>query len=145
MFIVVVEHKDFSEMSFLKNIGIMLQSNSRQLFMITCSLIITVFSWLQPGIMGSMVANAAMINQSSTVVAIEGIKDQVEGKVKEDIGTVKRNVGKVTGQAEGKTEQLQGKAQQSLGEAKNKLDNAQDNLEDTSENVLDSVKDFFSN
>ena len=88
-------------------------------------------------------ANAGTILASSNVIDMEGVKDQIEGKVEKDIGTVERNVGKITGQAKGAFKQAKGKAKQDIGTVKNDLDNAANKVEDTSENLIDSVKDFF--
>lgn len=89
-------------------------------------------------------ANAATLTDLHIAATVQGVSDQVEGKVKEDIGTVQRNVGKVTGQAQGALKQAQGKAQKDIGTVKNKLDDAGDKAEDASESFVDTVKDFFN-
>lgn len=88
-------------------------------------------------------AHASTINNVSPVIAIEGVGDQIEGKVEKDIGTVQRKVGEVTGQTEGALKQAKGEVKQGIGTTKNKLDNAQDKVEDKSESFIDSVKEIF--
>ena len=103
----------------------------------------SIFAWANPFLYDNTNANAATIQDLHLAVTVEGISDQVEGKVEKDIGTVQRNVGKVTGQTEGALKQAKGKAKQDIGTVENKLDNAKDQVEDTSENLIDSVKNFF--
>ena len=111
---------------------------------VMAALVLSIFVWLKPFISVQNVANAGVINNLPSIVAIAGVDDKVEGKVQEDIGTVERNVGKITGQSEGALKQAKGKAKQDIGETKNKLDNAADKAEDASESFIDSIKDFFN-
>ena len=131
----------------------LLTSYVNKLLVVAIVLVLSVFVWLRPFTSVHNVANAEVISNLPSVVAIgrslppmaiAGVGDKVEGKVEEDIGTVQRNVGKVTGQAEGALKQAKGKAKQDIGETKNALDNAADKAEDASESFVDSVKDFFN-
>lgn len=122
----------------------LLKSYVNKLLVVTSVLVLSVFVWLNPFTSVNNVAQAEVISNSPSLVAIAGVGDKIEGKVQEDIGTVQRNVGKVTGQAEGALKQAKGKAKQDIGTTKNALDNAADNAEDASESFVDSVKDFFN-
>lgn len=122
----------------------LLKSYLDKLLVVVTILVLAIFVWLKPFISVHNVANAGVIDNLSSIVAIAGVDDKVEGKVQEDIGTVERNVGKITGQSEGALKQVKGKAKQDIGEAKNKLDNAADKAEDASESFIDSIKDFFN-
>lgn len=86
-------------------------------------------------------------NINANAATLDGVTDQVEGKVQKDIGTKRRAVGDLVDnpseEIKGATQQLKGEAKQNLGSAKNKLDDAKDTVEDKSENLIDSVKDFF--
>ena len=78
---------------------------------------------------------------------INGVSNQVEGKVEEGLGSARRATGDLTDnykqEAKGAAQQLKGKSKQGLGSAENKLDDTKDTLEDKSESLIDSVKDFF--
>ncbi len=115
-----------------------------KLAVLAIAIAFTVLTWANLFLNCNINANAATLENLSPIFAIEGIGDQIEGKIEEDIGTVQRNLGKVTGQAEGALKQAQGKAKQDIGTVKNELDNAADNAEDASESFIDSVKDFFN-
>ena len=107
---------------------------SKKILVAFLAIALTFFAW----------ANLIFqVNVNANAATVEGVKDQVEGKVKQDIGTVQRNLGKATGQTEGALKQAKGKVKQDIGTTKNKLDNAGDKVEDTSESLIDSVKDFF--
>lgn len=87
------------------------------------------------------------VNINANAATLEGVGNQIEGKVQKDIGTKRRAVGDMldnpSEEAKGAFTQAKGKAKQEIGTTKNKLDDAQDTLEDKSENLIDSVKDFF--
>lgn len=88
------------------------------------------------------------VNIDANAATIEGVGNQIEGKIQKDIGTKRRAVGDLldnpTEEAKGALTQAKGKAKQDIGTTKNKLDDAQDAVEDTSKNLVDSVKDFFN-
>ncbi len=88
------------------------------------------------------------INIDANAATLDGISDQVEGKVQQDIGTKRRAIGDIfdnpSEEAKGALTQAKGKAKQDIGTTKNKLNDAQDTVEDASEGFVDSVKDFFN-
>jgi len=100
---------------------------------------LVIFAWLNLFFYINIDANAA---------TVDGVSDQLEGKVQKDIGTKRRAVGDLlddpSEQAKGMIDQAKGETKQTMGSAKNKLDNAQDTVADTSDNLVDSVKDFFN-
>ena len=116
----------------------------RKLAIALVAIAIGILAWANLLFNINMDANAATITQLHPAVTLDGVTDQIEGKVEKDIGTVERNVGKTTGQTQGALKQAQGKAKQDIGTTKNKLDDAKDAVEDTSESLIDSVKDFFN-
>ena len=87
------------------------------------------------------------VNINANAATLEGVSNQVEGKVQKDIGTKRRAVGDIiddpSEEIRGAAQQLKGEAKQDLGSAKNKIDDAKDTVENKSENLIDSVKDFF--
>ncbi|MCC0175379.1 CsbD family protein [Waterburya agarophytonicola K14] len=88
------------------------------------------------------------ISINANAATLDGVSDQIEGKVQKDIGTTRRGVGDLlnnpTEEGKGAITQAKGKAKQDIGTTKNKLNDAQDAVEDTSESLVDSVKDFFN-
>lgn len=88
------------------------------------------------------------ININANAATLEGVGNQIEGKVQKDIGTKERAVGDLTDdfslEAKGAMQQAKGEAKQGIGTAKNKLDDAKDTVENKSENLIDSVKDFLN-
>ena len=121
----------------------LLKMSVRKLTIVVSALALVILAWSNLFFQVNINANAATIQDLHLAVTVEGISDQVEGKVEKDIGTVQRNVGKVTGQTEGALKQAKGKAKQDIGTTKNKLDKAKDQVEATSDNLIDSVKNFF--
>ncbi len=100
---------------------------------------LVILAWSNLFFQVSIDANAA---------TMEGISNQLEGKVQKDIGTKRRAVGDLldnpTEEAKGALTQAKGKAKQDIGTTQNKLDDAQDAVKDTSESLIDSVKDLFN-
>lgn len=88
------------------------------------------------------------INIDANAATLEGVGNQLEGKVQKDIGTKRRAVGDITDnyseEAKGALQQAKGKAKQDIGTTQNKIDDAQNAVEDTSESLIDSVKDIFN-
>ena len=113
-----------------------IKSYVRKVAILIVAIAITIFAW----------ANM-YYNLDANAATLDGVSDQIEGKVTKDIGTKRRAVGDLldnpSEEAKGAFTQAQGKAKQDLGTAKNKLDEAGDQIENTSEGLLDSVKDFF--
>ena len=113
-----------------------IKSYVRKVAILIVAIAITIFAW----------ANM-YYNLDANAATLDGVSDQIEGKVTKDIGTKRRAVGDLldnpSEEAKGVFTQAQGKAKQDLGTAKNKLDEAGDQIENTSEGLLDSVKDFF--
>lgn len=105
---------------------------------IVSALALMFFAW------GNLFLN---FNISANAATLDGISNQVEGKVQKDIGTVKRATSDLTGdyvgELKGAAQQAKGKAQQDIGTTQNKLDNTKDTVENKSENLIDSVEDFF--
>lgn len=111
---------------------------ARKIAIIISAIALIIFAW----------ANLLTdINSNAYAATLEGVGNQIEGKVQKDIGTKRRAVGDLldnpSEQAKGALTQAKGKAKQDIGTTKNKLDDAQDTLENKSENLIDSVKDFF--
>ncbi|ELS04247.1 hypothetical protein Xen7305DRAFT_00039750 [Xenococcus sp. PCC 7305] len=124
-------------------------SNLRKIYLgklaiLAIAIAFAMLAWANLFLNFNIDANAATLENPSLIFAIEGVSDQIEGKVQEDIGTVQRNLGKVTGQAKGALKQAKGKAKQDIGTVKNELDNAADNAEDASEGFINSVKNLFN-
>ncbi|MEL6785797.1 MAG: CsbD family protein [Cyanobacteria bacterium J06607_15] len=88
------------------------------------------------------------VNVDANAATLDGVSDQLEGKVQKDIGTKRRAVGDLLDnpgeQAKGMIDQTKGEAKQTMGTAKNKLDDAQDAVDDTSDDLVDSIKDLFN-
>lgn len=87
------------------------------------------------------------VNIDAHAATMQGVGNQVEGKVDKGVGTVKRAAGDATDnystEIKGAAQQVRGDVKQGLGTAENKLDDAKNTAEDTSESLIDSVKDFF--
>lgn len=121
-----VENSTFK--TYLKQLSILL---------VTAALI--VFAWANILFQADTCANAA---------TLDGVTDQIEGKVQEGFGTVERNKGDLLDngeiEAKGGVNELKGNAKQGLGTAKNQLDDAANTAEEKSESLIDSVKDIFN-
>ena len=109
-----------------------------KLFIIITAIAVMIFAWANLFININIDANAA---------TLEGVGNQIEGKVQKDIGTKGRAVGDILDdpsiEAKSAVQQAKGEVKQDIGGAKNKLGDAKDTVEDKSENIIDSVKDFF--
>ena len=86
-------------------------------------------------------------NIDAHAATMQGVSNQVEGKVDKGIGTAKRAAGDATDnystEIKGAAQQVRGDVKQGLGTAENKLDDTKNAAEDKSESLIDSVKDFF--
>lgn len=111
---------------------------ARKVVTIISVIALLIFTWANTFINANLDANAA---------TLEGVGNQLEGKVQKDIGTKRRGVGDLldnpTEEAKGALTQAKGKVKQDIGTTQNKLDEAQDTLEDKSESLIDSVKEIF--
>lgn len=111
---------------------------ARKVAILVSAIALMIFAW------GNLFFH---VNMNANAATLEGIGNQIEGKVQKDIGTKRSAVGDLTGnyseEAKGAVQQAKGKVKQDIGTTKNKLDDAKDTVEDTSENLIDSVKDFF--
>lgn len=111
---------------------------ARKLAIVFSAIALVFFAW------SNLFLNLSIDARAAT---LEGVGNQVEGKVQKDIGTKRRAVGDILDnpaeEAKGALDQAKGKAKQDIGTTQNKLDEAGDKLEDTSESLLDSVKNFF--
>lgn len=87
------------------------------------------------------------ININANAATLEGIGNQIEGKIQKNIGTKRRAMGDImdnpSEEAKGALSQVKGKAKQDIGTTQNKLDDAKDTVENKSENLIDSVKNLF--
>ncbi len=121
------------------NLPSLLKMYARKMTIVFMAIALVILAWSNLFFQVNIDANAA---------TMEGIGNQIEGKIQKDIGTKRRAVGDLldnpTEEAKGALTQAKGKAKQDIGTTKNKLDDAQDAVEDTSENLVDSVKDFFN-
>ncbi|MEM8723189.1 MAG: CsbD family protein [Cyanobacteria bacterium P01_G01_bin.39] len=119
--------------------SIRLKPYVNKLAVIVTAIAVTIFAWANIFWSADINANAA---------TLEGLGNQLEGKVQQDIGTKRRGVGDLvdnpTEEAKGALMQAQGKAKQDIGTTQNKLDDAKDTVENQSENLIDSVKDIFN-
>ena len=114
------------------------ETYTTKIAILVSAIALMLFAW------GNLFLN---INISANAATLDGISNQVEGKVQKDIGTVKRATSDLTGdyvgEVKGAAQQAKGKAKQDIGTTQNKLDDAKDAVENKSENLIDSVKDFF--
>ena len=119
-----------------QNISSLFETYTRRVLVVLIAIALTIFAW----------ANLSF-NLDAHAATVEGISNQIEGKVQKDIGTKRRAVGDIldnpTEQAKGALTQAKGKAKQDIGTTQNKLDEAGDKVENASESLIDSVKDFF--
>lgn len=98
---------------------------------------LTIFTW-----------SNLCFNINAHAATIEGMGNQIEGKVQKDIGTKRRAVGDMldnpTEEVKGALNQAKGEVKKDLGTTQNKLDEAGDEIESTSKGLVDSVKDIFN-
>ncbi len=117
----------------------LIKAYAKQLAIAWMTITLVIFAWANIFFQTDITANAA---------TMDGISNQVEGKIDQGMGRAKRGTGDVTDdyrlQTKGGLQQVKGDAKQGLGTAKNKLDDAKGKAEDKSENIIDSVKDFFN-
>ena len=108
----------------------------RKIAVMFAAIAIMVFAWTN-----------LWFNLDANAATLEGVGNQIEGKVQKDIGTKRRAVGDIidnpSEEAKGAFTQAKGKVKQDIGTAQNKLDDAKNSVEDTSESLIDSVKGFF--
>ncbi|MGD1921980.1 MAG: CsbD family protein [Pleurocapsa sp.] len=111
---------------------------ANKLAIIITAIALMIFAWTNLFININIDANAA---------TLEGIGNQLEGKVQKDIGTKGRAIGDIADdtqlEAKSAVQQAKGKVKEGIGTTQNKLDDAKDTVEDKSESLVDSVKDFF--
>lgn len=112
---------------------------TRKLAIIVSAIALMIFAW----------ANLFFhVNTNANAATLEGIGNQIEGKVQKDIGTKRRAMGDMMNnsseEAKGALSQVKGKAKQDIGTTQNKLDDAKNTVENKSENLIDSVKDIFN-
>ncbi len=104
----------------------------------------SILVWTNPLMFVDAGARAETVSSLPFVVAVQGVTDQVQGKVEKDAGRAQRTLGKATGQTEGALKQAKGDAKQNIGKAKSKIDDAGDKAKKSSKSLVDSVKDFFN-
>lgn len=113
-----------------------LKTYGSKLLVLIATFLLVIFAWTN-----------LFINLEANAATLEGIGNQIEGKVEKDIGTKRRAVGDIidnpTEEAKGALTQAKGKAKQDFGTAQNKLDDAKDSLEDKTDSMLDSVRDLL--
>ncbi len=114
---------------------------------VVSAIALSIFIWSGSAIVSNSIAHADSIHNVSSVVAVSGIKEGVEGAVDKGVGSVKRATGDMRDdpvqETKGAIQQAKGDAKMNVGDAKNKLDDAKDTVEQKSESIIDSVKDFF--
>ncbi len=112
---------------------------TRKLAIVVSAILLMIFAWANLFFHLNINANAA---------TLEGVGNQIEGKIQKDIGTKRRAMGEITDnpseEAKGALSQVKGKAKQDIGTTQNKLDNAKNKVENESENLVDSVKNIFN-
>ena len=120
------------------NIFSLIKAYARKLAIISMMIALVAFAWSNIFFHSDLNAYAA---------TAEGIGNQIQGKVDQDIGSLKRNTGDLTDdksvEIKGGLQQAKGKATQALGTSENKLDEAKNAAQDQSESLIDSVKEFF--
>jgi uncharacterized protein YjbJ (UPF0337 family) len=87
------------------------------------------------------------IDLNAHAATVEGMGNQTQGKVEQDLGNARYTIEDLTddksGEIKGGMQQAKGKVMQDMGTGKNKLDDAKNQAENKSETLIDSVKDFF--
>ena len=108
-----------------------------KLAVLASAIVLMIFAW----------GNFFHANMCANAATLDGVTDQLAGKVQKDIGTKRRAVGDImdnpSEEAKGALQQAKGSTKQGLGDAKNKLDDAQNTVENQTESLVDSVKEFF--